>query len=329
MQTSRITTLTLLAIGACLALTWPAGAADATTRSCAITQFYAYPGGDGDMNKLAGLAWPEVETLHALIKVELAGLRGEEKISVFLAVTDPENDDAVVAKFKSKHFLPNGTHDIVFPDFLRTGSVFGKRGFDLHVELDLAGVKPVTQTTSFVVTGPDPPEVDIADLLLYNPAGDKNDRHFEPGDEFALEATVEIEGNDGGAQPRLIVLGVLEDDIYETDPGEAQAYDAHWDSRAVDAGNGVYRLTARGFLPLFFASPYDLRHYFRLYVIVDFGPGFEQEDYVLGEIIDYHSGDSRRSDNIQDRLIELQRGYQWGWDRLRGGTPEPRRFWDD
>ena len=311
-----------------LPLAIPAAAAD-TTRTCAITQFYAYPGGDADMSKQKGLAWPKVETINALVRVELTGLRFEEKVSVFLVVTDPEDDDEVLVKLKSKHFLPNGEHDIVFPEFMRTSDVFGRRGLDLHVEVSVDGVKPVTKKTSFVITGPEPPEVDILDLLLYNPDGGKTDDHFEPGDQFTFEAIIDIEENDGEAQPKLIVMAVMEEDMYDTDPGRAQSQQAHWDSRSVRGDDGVYRLTASGYLPLFFQNSWDFRHPFRLYVIVDFGPSYETEDYALGQLVDYHNGDSRRSDNLTDRLIELDRAYKWTWDRLRGGTPDTGRFWDN
>jgi hypothetical protein len=324
---ARCILILALALGTALALCLPAQAAG-TTRTLKITQFYVYPGGDGGMNKLEGLAWPEVETLNALVRVEVGGVPDGTKVSVFLVVFDPDDDDRVVSKHKSQHYLPSGTHDLVFPDFMRTGDVFGQRGFDAKVEVSLDGVQPVQQATSFVITGPDPPDVSLVDLLLYNPAGGKTDQQFEPGDQFTLEATVEIEGNEGGTQPNLAVMAVMEEDMYLTDPRETQSQQAHWDTRTMAAGDGVYQLTASGYLPLFFASPWDFRHPFRLYVIVDFGPGLEQSDYVLGELMDYHNGDSRRNDNLTDRLIELDRAYKWTWNRLRGGAPDTRRFWD-
>jgi hypothetical protein len=331
MPSRRLPRLPALCAAACLLalalVTLPAAAAG-TTRSCTITQFYVYPGAGGNMSKQAGLVYPDVDALDALVRVDLAGVPDNTKVSVFLVIFSPEDGNSVVRKLKSQHFLPSGTHDIVFPGFLRTGEVFGEHGYDAKVEVSLDGVKPVQQTTSFVITGPAPPDVDIVDLLLYNPTGGRSDDHFEPGDEFTLEATLDIEDNASGVKPKLVVLAVMEEDMYETDPNEAQSQDAHWDSRVVDASNGVYQLSVSGYLPLFFADPWQFRHDFRVYVIVDFGPGYEKRDYALGELQDYHSGDNRRTDRLADRLIELNRSYQWNWDRLRGGKPDTRRFWD-
>ena len=101
-----------------------------------------------------------------------------------------------------------------------------------------------------------------------------------------------------------------------------------WDSLPATVREGVFKLTVHGYLPYFFAQPWDFAHYFRLYVFVDFGPGARTSDYLRDELVDYESGDHRQSDELADRLIELNRSYSWEVKRLRGGRPETRRFWD-
>lgn len=325
----RTLSMTTLALLAALAISAAPALAQGTTRTLEVEQFYTYPGEGSDMNKLEGFVWPDVDELNALVHINAGGFSGEEKISFFLVVTDPERDDEVISKHKSNHYLPAGSHDIVFPGFMRTGDYFGERVFDLRVEADMDGVAPQQARTSFALEGPDPPEVDILDILIYNPEGGREVHSFEPGGQFAVEVTVEIEDNPAGASPTVVLMAVMEDDIYVTDPElDTQAYTEHWDAKKLSYGEGVIRVRAEGFLPLFYAEPFRFHHDFRVYAIVDFGPGATTTDYASAEVIDFDTGDHRRSEEVRPRLVELERAYKWEADRLRGDRPEPRRFWD-
>jgi hypothetical protein len=299
-------------------------AARAEVPHCTITEFYVYPAESPEFNKLAGFTWPQVNQLNALVRVDVGGYSGEQKVDLFLVVFD-ENDQ-IVSKHKGKHFLAAGTHDLLFTDFISTASVFGEHNFMAKVEASLKGCEPVQREHSYSITGPDPPDVEILDISVFSPLRGRADQQFFPGDEFRVEAEVEVSNNASDVAPKLILYGMLEEDSYTVDPTyEYQPYELQWDSLTADGQNGVWRIAANGHLPLYFAQPYDFRHPFRIYMIVDFGGQARTIDYERAELLDYDSGEQRKSDEVTDRLIELDRSYSWEVRQMRGEKPHTSR----
>jgi len=317
----------IMAAGLALAAT-VAGAQD---RSLAVNDFYVYPDDGVAFNKLGGYRWPDVKELNALVRVELGGFDGEERLDMFLAIQDADDPDGpVIGKSKLKFYLPAGEHDCVFPEIINTGDYFGDRSYKLTVEASLKGVQPVYDEFYFDVTGPDPPEVDILDINIYNPATGADTGYFSPGDEFAVEAVIEIEDNDSDIQPTIVLFAMMEEDAHLIDPELSYQPDTrHWASRPLGDTEGVFEIRANGHLPYFFYDAYAFSHDFRVYAIVDFGPGAVTSDYARSELWDYGAGEQRYSDDIIDRLIELDRGHLWSVRRMRGGKPDTDdRFWD-
>lgn len=308
-------------------------AAPAQDRHAEITDFYVYPDESPRFNKLGGFAWPDVEELNALVRVDLGGFRGEEKVDLFMVVIDDESDDEdelIVSKHKLKFFLPAGEHDLVFPRFIRTDGVFGERTFRLKVELGFKGTAPQYSEIGFDITGPEAPDVEILDVELRNPQESYRTSYFGPGDEFEIEALIEIGSNESSVEPQLIVFAMMEDDAFLIDPElNYQPYSAHWDRLTVPWQEGVFEVRARGHLPYFFAEPYNYFHDWRIYVILDFGPGEVTSDYIDGQLQDGNAGEHRATDELSERLIELDRAGSWEVRRLRGGRPDTGRFWED
>jgi hypothetical protein len=121
----------------------------------------------------------------------------------------------------------------------------------------------------------------------------------------------------------------MEEDWHLIDPDMSyQPYEMHWDKRELEISEGVCEVRARGRLPYFYAEPYRFAHDWRVYVIVDFGPGAITSDYEWAELWDHNSGSHRASEELADRLIELDRAYRWEVRRLRGERPDTDRFWD-
>jgi len=304
-----------------------AGVSSAADRQAAILDFSVYPDQSPSFNKLAGFTWPEVEELNALVRIDLAGFIGEQKVDLFMVVRD--DDDEVISKHRGKHWLPAGEHDLLFPEFIRTDSVFGERTLYLEVELALRGAAPVYDELAFDITGPGEPEVDIWDIEIYNPEQKRKNHSFAPGEAFVVEAVIEIENNESTVQPELVLFAMMEEDGYLVDPDLSyQPYKVHWDMREVDFTEGVYEVRAAGVLPMFFAEPYNFSHDWRVYVIVDFGPGAVTSDYRRAELRDFQTGSHRESDELADRLIEIERSYRWETRRLRGDKPDTDRFWE-
>jgi len=320
-----------LAVMTAAGLTLAAGAAQAQDRSLEITEFYVYPDNTASFNKLDGYRWPDVQELNALVRVMLGGFSGEERLDLFLAIQDADEPDGpVIGKSKLKFYLPAGEHDCVFPEIINTGDYFGERSYKLTVEAALKGVKPLYDEFYFSVTGPDPPAVDILDVDIFNPEVGANTGYYSPGDEFAVEALIEIEDNDSDIQPTIIFFAMMEEDAHLIDPELSyQPYDRHWASRPLGDTEGVFEIRAYGHLPYFFYDSYAFSHDFRVYAIVDFGPGAVTSDYARSELWDYNAGEQRYSEELIDRLIELDRGHLWSVRRMRGAKPESDdRFWD-
>jgi hypothetical protein len=310
-------------LGLALCLPAPARCAD---RTLSVTGFYAYPDGKTQQSNASVFSWPDNKSLSVMVQVKLGGFSGKEKLDLFLVLYDDK--DQIVKKSKGRHTLPAGAHDIAFSDFLNIGARFGAQDYRLELEVSLKGAAPVRESLTFSLSGPDAPHVDIVDLNMYNPKWGQGGNIYAPGEQFQFEATVEIEHNDSSVTPRVVVYGVMEEDSYDIDPQyESQPYTNQWDAAALPARDGVFRIVAHGRLPYFFAQPWDNRHAFRVYAIVDFGLGARTLDYERAELSDPDPGDKRQTDDITARLIELDRSYLWEVRRLRGGTPDVHDTW--
>lgn len=316
----------IIAVGLALGVS----AARAQAFSLEITDLDVYPDNSPNFNKLGGFSWPDVKELNALVRVNLDGFNGEQRVDLFLALQDGDDpDEPVISKRKLKFYLPAGQHDCVFPRFISTGDYFGERSFKLTVEASMKGVKPVYDEMSFSLTGPDAPKVDIISVDIINPAPGGSAAYFSPGDEFDVDALIEIEDNESSIPPTIILFAMMEEDVNLIDPELSyQPYDKHWASRPLDDTEGVFEIRAGGHLPYFFNNAYDFSHKFRVYAIVDFGPGEVTSDYARSELWDYNAGEERYSEDVADRLIELDRAHLWSVSRRRGGRPDDKRFWD-
>ncbi|MBN2083366.1 hypothetical protein JW859_14310 [bacterium] len=318
--------LTLVAV---LLFCLPGLPAQAQDRHLAITEFYFYPAEAPRFNKLKGYAWPEVKQLNALVRAELSGFDGEERVNVFLVIRDAEDEDDVIKKEKLKFFLPAGEHDMVFADVLHTDEFFDEHAFIATVEVDMGGVKPVYDEITFDITGPEAPDVEILDMTIVPTAADPG-AGYSPGDGFEVNALIEIQDNKSALEPTIILFAAMDEDLYLVDPDlNYQPYETHWDMYPLGYTEGVFAVRAKGRLPYYFADAYAFNHDWRVYVIVDFGPGEETMDYVADSLWDHNNGEQRISDDLQYRLIELDRAYEWDVRRMRGGRPETERFWDE
>ncbi len=295
----------------------PARGAD---RSLSVEGFYVYPDAQTKQHNLSAFSWPDHKSLNVMVQVALGGFGGKEKLDLFLVLFE---DDAVVKKAKGKHSLPAGSHDLVFSDFWRTDMIFGEHSYRLELEAGLKGAAPVRQSLELDAAGPDAPHVDIAQVELYNPQWGRGAAVFAPGGDFQFEALIDIGDNQAAVAPRVMVYGMLEEDDRDVDPSYAyQPYSNQWDAVVLPGKDGAFNISAHGRLPYFFAQPWDNRHAFRVYVIVDFGAGERKDDYARAELADPDPGDHRRSDDITARLIELDRNYLWEVRRLRSAVPE-------
>ncbi len=299
----------------------------AADRSIEIINFSVYPDDIHNFNKLGGYTWPDVTELNALIEVNLAGFRGEQKLDVFLVVYD--EDERVIHKDKAKHYLPTGEHDIVFARFINTQEFFGEQSFEMEVEVSMKGTKPVRAQTGFSLEGPDAPDVDIFEMEIYKMDGDRFNTRFRPGEGFIFEAQIEIEDNESEVEPNITVYCAMEEDSFIIGPEfEYQEYYEQWDTREFESGNGLYRIKAAGFLPYFFAESWQYNHPFRIYLTVDYGYGVETTDYARAAIYDNNAGDHRYSEDTEDRLVRLDRANGWVIKRIRGGRPG-QKYWRD
>jgi hypothetical protein len=306
---------------------WLAGPAAATDRSLEITDLYLYADEHADFTEMTYFDWPEYESLTAVVELATDGYSYEEKVSIYLVVLD--EDEEPVVKEKLHRYLPAGEFEIALPDIMRLDEVFEEQEYLLQVEVDLPGVKPRYEELYFTVIGPDLPDAEIIDLLVYNSASRDRDDDFKPGSEFTAEILFEVDDNESSVNPHLVLYAVMDEDMYETDPQLSyQPFEKHWD--VVDVGNkeGVFEVRATGLLPYFFADPYDMTHDWRVYAIVVFGNSSVADRYVAAELWDDNLGEHRADDELLNRLIELERSSRWQVRKLRSSTPDTDKYWN-
>lgn len=286
--------------------------------SVKVQDFYFSPAGETSLPR-SEYAWPEDSAIDAVAVVETEGYSGELRLDLYLVIFD--EDEAVVAKQRSKHSLKAGTYTLTFPAALDAARSFGSRRLTAKVEAALKGGGSDMAQAGLSLSGPDAPEVDFIDLRLYNPARGRDSDDFAPGELFVFEALFEISGNPGGAVPSVLVYAMLEEDGYQLDPElDYQPYDNHWDIAQPASPAGQFRLRAAGRLPRFFAEPWEHRHPLRVYIYVNFSPEASSHDYTRAEVFDAYPGENRRNDDLAQRLVELDRAYKWELRRLRPGS---------
>lgn len=305
---------------ALLLLLLPGAGARADAPAVEITDFSFFAAADKSAQARSDYSWPDDTAISAAVELETSGYSKSSKVELFLVVFDEK--DQVFAKTKGRYDLKAGPQRIVFDSVLNTRGIFGERSFRAKVEASMKGAATAREETELTLNGPDPPDVDIVDLELYNGAAGRDNTTFYPGSQFALEATIDVGKNESQVEPQVMVYAAMEEDAYLIDPElEYQPLYDHWDITKLPACDGEFRLRARGSLPNYFAEPYEVHHPFRVYVYVNFGGGIKTSDYARAELTDPRPGDNRVSNELSDRSILLQRAYTWEFKRLHPALP--------
>jgi hypothetical protein len=225
-----------------------------------------------------------------------------------------------IGKLKEKFELSGGEQEVVIANVLDTVSVFGTHECKVKLELEAKGLEQIKLAVNFLVSGPPLPTIEIGELSLFNPQANSAD-FYAAGDEFIIEGEFSVSGNESGRAPRLILYALMEDDSFLLDPFyESQSYNNHWDSRTIEQAEGTTSFRARGRLPYYFAEPLEYRHPFRVYAIVSFGAAAQEFKFISAELNDGDYGEARRSEDVAERLIEMDRSVNW--EVRRGSTLE-------
>lgn len=310
----------------CLSLALPLLPLLALTLLCSAAQkpglelsdFYFSPAGQSGTRQ-TDYAYPADGAIDGVAILQADGFSGELKLDLYLVVFD--SDEQVVAKQRLKESVKAGSYTFVFPAILDARQSFGERSLSGKLQAALKGGGTDSAECSLSLSGPDPPEVDFLDLQLYNPAYGKDSTDFGPGDIFVFEALFDIRNNPGQVAPRVMVYAMTEEDSFQVDPElEYQPYDLQWDVLQCGQAAGEFRLRAAGRMPRFYAEPWEHRHPVRVYILVNFPGAKARSDYTRAEVFDAYPGENRRSDDLQQRLVELDRAYKW---ELRRVKPEP------
>jgi hypothetical protein len=301
-------TVSLLLTGALLA-----GAAEKP--AVKLTGFHFSPTGRSGESR-GGYVWPDDAAIDAVAVVETSGYEGELKLDLYVVVFDEK--DQVFAKVRSKYSLKAGTHTLSFPAILDAAKVFGSRDFTATVEAGLKGGGSDSAKVEISISGPDPPEVEIVDIHIYNPARGKDSQDFVPGDTFVVEAVYDIRDNPGDVCPEVMLYAAMEEDSFQIDPElEYQPYTEQWDILKPGQAAGEFLLRAAGRMPRYFAEPWEHRHAMRVYVCVNFASGGKMLDYARCEVFDAYPGEARRNEDLSQRLVEMDRAYKWEVRRVR------------
>jgi hypothetical protein len=261
--------------------------------------------------------WPAVLGLDAQIKVDYSGPAGTRADLLLTAVSQTGEQ---VLKRKAAFTLNPGVNELVVEDLLATTDVLGRRLLTLRVELAAKGAPAVASELEFTLNGPPAPAAEVRELKLYDPRGATSfnsvafeaKHDFAVGDNFGIEAVIEVTDNPAGLRPRLRIIAVMDEDARESGFDMPRQYHtAHFDERVLDSLEVPMRVRATARLPYFFLEPWNHRHPFTVRVALDFGGGAVTYTEISGEVFDFRPSDDRRNDNLDQRLIGISRGPTW------------------
>ncbi len=276
-----------------------------------ISEFYAFPH-EGSANKLSSsYDYPAVKGIDVLLRFEVQGIQGEQKAVAFIAML---SGNKALAKQKEKLLVQNGKYEIIMPEVLMLGRVYGDHDVNMAVELAVIGAPTVRKDAHFKVKGRELPKVEVLDYWL-SPGSDLRYGGFSPGDYAEGELVFNLSSADN-AEINIRIVGVMEEEYgFSIDPRDSyQRYDAYWGETRGPRRDGTYLLDFDAYLPRYFYQPGYSHHDFTIYVV------FEAADQIIrlvglrDTIVDYRPGRHRSVDDELMRVLQIAPSETW---RLR------------
>lgn len=300
------------------------GMSRAAERSLSIVAMEPYRLEIGPQSEARNFDYLVADELGLQAVVEITGLEDgrQEDLDLFLAVFRDEDEDRRRPLLKSKRAerCGNGRHSFSFEEFLDADGWFGNCSFVAILEASMPGAGTVKLERWFTIEGPPLPEVSFDEIDFYSWEDGPNFPDLEPDEEFVIDLTVSVSGNETGLDPRLRLLAVMEDDLWFFDPEDPDISPGpNWSEAWLRGEEGQWRVWARGKMPRYFDRAYDYYHDFRIYAFVSFGDNDQRVlKQVSGTLTDPDNGELRVTDNVLERLVEISAAGHWNISRLRG-----------
>lgn len=301
-------------------LAFPVHAAD---RSLSIVAMEPYRLEIGPQSEARSFDYLVADELGLQAVVDISGLEEgrQEELGLFLAVFREEDEDRrrPVVKTKRSERCGPGRHSFSFDEFMDADAWFGNCSFVAVLEASLPGAGSVELTRYFTIEGPPFPEVSFDEIDFYSWEDGPNYPDLEPWEEFVVDLTLSVSGNETGLDPRLRLLAVMEDDLWFLDPEDPDISPGpNWSEAWLHGGQGQWRVWARGRMPRYFDRAYDYYHDFRIYAFVSFGENSQRVlKQVSGTLTDPDNGELRVTDNIMERLVEISAAGHWNISQLK------------
>jgi hypothetical protein len=266
--------------------------------------------------------WPDDGQLAAIVNLKLDGYDGPRHLDLHAALFEDKGQDSrdehPLAKLEGEYELAPGAHRVAFPKLWHTAELCGERRYRLELEVALDGADEAKAVLYFTCTGPPPPEVKLLTFEVTNPALDVNQAQlWQPGQRVLVNAIFSMAGNQARQGPQLALFALVDEDRREVGADTADRYAGLcWDMRQLPPEDGTYQLVVRGALPVYFADEHNSQHPFSFELALDCGAGKPLRATGAGTITDYQPGEVRRSRDVEQRLIRIDRARQWDLRRI-------------
>jgi hypothetical protein len=267
-------------------------------------------------------AWPDDQQLAAVVNLKLDGYTGLRKLSLHAALFEDQGRDShnehPLVKLDGEYELASGAQRVAFPKLWHTAELCGMRRYRLELEVALEGADEAKALLHFVCTGPPPPTLKLHSFEVMNPALEVNQTQlWQPGQRALVNAIFSIEGGQARRGPQLALFALFDEDKRDVHAENAERYAGLcWDTRELPPEDGTYQLTLRAALPTYFASEASTQHPFSFELALDYGVGKPLRATAVGSVTDYQPGAQRRSREVEERLIRIDRAQQWDLRRI-------------
>jgi hypothetical protein len=269
----------------------------------------------GKQFPITSFDWPSHRQLCTLVRYQTSGYTKRKGVTVFLALTD--RDGRVVYKYERELQLHAGPHELIAPKVFELAEMFGSQRLQLSCEIKLRGSNRATNSQELVVNGPPVPTTVIRDLKLLDPVSGEPLEAIGAGTPYQLVGTVSVEGNSSELHPRLVVWGLMDNDVPAGDPFQVEPFsDQHWGWAQLDAANGKWRFAIDGRMPAQFMENLVSSQPFTFHIAAVFTEETMATELLKGTVLASGSG-GLVSPDLDDRLIVMEANWDWDLERMR------------
>ncbi|MCB1215875.1 hypothetical protein KDL44_00665 [bacterium] len=295
---------------ACLLLAMSAGAwAQNADPAVDLLEFYAFDSTAGKQLKRENFSWPSQRRVNALVRYETKNYSKRKTAQIFLTLKDRNGND--LFRDNQEFTIHSGEHEYVFPLDFDMRRMYLEERFRLDLEIKLTGGNKIASQIEIVVNGPVMPTVNISGLKLVDPVTLKPLEKVVPGQTVRLVGNLNVTGNTTDIVPTMMVWGRMSNEELEIEPWEDAPFsDVYRDSATMTSPNGSWNFGINAEMPQKFRQNQASSQPYEFKIVVYFTRQAVRTTEISGTISESATG-SNVGDDLDDRLIRLERNWHW------------------